>query len=146
MAYSFDFDSRHWPLLVHYWASLLTLVRLSLLVDFLARRQHQIIWLDDERTAKLVATQHRIVPNLLMSRQYAFDRSIVARLKVVHPLVIVWATLQGRSTTSQGLPATEMRQWILRQLRTSGVSFLRDWTEKDLDDATEVFSIPGYSK
>lgn len=139
---SFEFDSQHWPMLVHYEATMLTLVRLCLLINFLGRRQHGIKWLDDHRTAKLVATQDRMVSNLLMSRQYAFDRSIIARLQVVHPLVIVWATLAGRLTTSSGLPVPEMKQWILDQLQRSGVSFLRDWTERDLETATEVFSIP----
>lgn len=139
---SFDFGTHHWPMLIHYWATLLTLTRLCLLIDFLARREHQLNWLDESRTAKLVATQQRIVSNLLMSRQYAFERSIVARLQVVHPLVIVWATLAGRSTTVQGLSVPDMKRWILRQLQRSGVSFLTDWTAHDLDSATEVFSIP----
>ncbi|KAK4496408.1 hypothetical protein PRZ48_012388 [Zasmidium cellare] len=139
---SFDFDSQHWPMLVHYWATLLTLVRLCLLTDFLARKEHNLSWLDHEKTARLVATQQRAVSNLLMSRQYAFERSIVARLQVVHPLVIVWATLAGRSTTPQGIPVVEMKRWILSQLQRSGVSFLRDWTEQDLDNATKIFDIP----
>ncbi|KAF2166972.1 hypothetical protein M409DRAFT_23016 [Zasmidium cellare ATCC 36951] len=139
---SFDFDSPHWPMLIHYWATLLTLVRLCLLIDFLARKEHHLSWLDEDKTAKLVATQQRAVSNLLMSRQYAFDRSIVARLQVVHPLVLVWATLAGKSTTPQGLPVVTMKQWILTQLQRSGVSFLRDWTGRDLDNATEIFEIP----
>lgn len=139
---SFDFGLHHWPMLIHCWATLLTLARLCLLKDFLARREHLLNWLDETRSAKLVATQQRIICNLLMSQQYALEPSIVARLQVVHPLVIMWVTLAGRSTTVQGLPVVDMKAWILTQLQRSEVSFLRVWGQEDVDNATEVFKIP----
>lgn len=137
--YSFDFESSHWSIATHYWGAMLMVVRLSLLIDGVLRTRYGIHWLQDSRKQRLEDVQERLVSNILMSVQYAFDRSLLAKLQVIHPLNIVWATLAGRETILRGRSTAELRTWILERFQVSGIGFLRHCTEEDLDRSTDIF-------
>lgn len=84
--------------------------------------------------------QERMVSNILMSVQYAFDRSLLAKLQVIHPLNVVWATLDERLAAVRGRSTVEVKVWILELFQISGIGFLGQTSERDMDLSTDILN------
>lgn len=111
---SFDFDNANWMVALRYWCALLTVTRLSILLNkALTRRGHA--WLSPERSQSLLETHDQIIYRMLMTVQSCFDRGMLAKLPIVQFLIIVWGCLSGRETlTPDGnVSASELQKDLL---------------------------------
>ncbi|KAF7193578.1 hypothetical protein HII31_05042 [Pseudocercospora fuligena] len=122
----------HWPVLVHYWALLLTVVHLCL------EEYRMLDCLPDEQVRVLTYSRDRIAKNILMSIPHAMQGGAFSRLQPFHALVVVWAA----DPQIQGLQIDNLRDWILETLRDDiGVGFAQGWTAHDLKQRAALFAM-----
>lgn len=111
---SFDFDNANWMVALRYWCALLTITRLSILLNKASTRRGHA-WLSLDRSQSLLETHDQIIYRMLMTVQSCFDRGMLAKLPIVQFLVIVWGCLSGREALTQdgNVSASELQKDIL---------------------------------
>lgn len=111
---SFDFDNSNWMVALRYWCALLSVTRLSLLLNRASTRRGHA-WLSPERSQSVLETHDQITYRMLMTVQSCFDRGMLAKLPIVQFLIIVWGCLSGRETLTQdgNVSASELQKDIL---------------------------------